>query len=225
MTTTAPGYKSSNGRFILVVVAIVALGLLAVAFLAVNRDSAITDEVRDAAATSEVTIDGDGLTPLPEGVGVTDPATDAEAGNPAPTLTGTGFDDGGEVTIGADGRAKAVYFLAHWCPHCQAELPLVQELIEEGQVPEGLDVYAVSTAVDDTLSNYPPGVWLAREGFERPVIRDDAASSAYAAYGGSGFPYVVYLDGENQVVARSAGELGKDAIAAMWALTVDGSSG
>jgi thiol-disulfide isomerase/thioredoxin len=221
MTTTTPGYQSSNRGFILVVVAIVALGLLGVAYLAVNRDSAISDEVLEAAATSEVTVEGGTLAPLPDTLPVSDPTTDPEAGSPAPTLTGTGF-DGAQITIGADGRAKAVYFLAHWCPHCQAELPLVQELIDEGQVPEGLDIYAVSTSVDDTLGNYPPAVWLAREGFEQPVIRDDAASTAYQAYGGSGFPYVVYLDGENQVVARSAGELGKDNIAAMWALVTDG---
>jgi hypothetical protein len=32
---------------------------------------------------------------------------------------------------------------------------------------------------------------------------------------------VVYLDGENRVVARSAGELGKDNIAAMWSLIAE----
>jgi thiol-disulfide isomerase/thioredoxin len=220
MTSTASAYKSSNRGFILIVVAIVAAGLLAVAYFAANRDSAISDEVRDAEPTSEVTVEGETLSVLPENLPVTDPTSDPEAGNPAPALSGTGF-DGSEVTIAADGRAKAVYFLAHWCPHCQVELPLVQELIDEGQLPEGLDVYAVSTAVDQSRGNYPPGVWLAREGFEQPVIRDDAASTAYQAYGGSGFPYVVYLDGENRVVARSAGELGKDNIAAMWSLIAE----
>jgi hypothetical protein len=54
-------------------------------------------------------------------------------------------------------------------------------------------------------------------------MRDDDDSSALLAYGGSGFPYVVYLDGENRVVARSAGELGRDGIVALWNQTVGAS--
>jgi thiol-disulfide isomerase/thioredoxin len=223
MTSTSPALKSSNTTFVLIVVAVVAVGLLGVAYLAVNRDSPITEEVRDSAATAEVTVEGgESLSPLPEDLPLSDPSTDPEAGTVAPTLTGTGF-DGSEVMIGPDGRPKAVYFLAHWCPHCQRELPVVQQLIADGELPEGLDIYAVSTSVDEGSGNYPPGVWLAREGFDKPTMRDDDDSSALLAYGGSGFPYVVYLDGENRVVARSAGELGRDGIVALWNQTVGAS--
>lgn len=219
MTTTSKRSgppTSSNYGFILVVVGIIVLGLLAVAVLATNRggDSvAVTEE-----QTAAVEIDGAGLTVMPEGVNIGTAANDPAVGLTAPSLTATDF-EGKEITIGADGRPKAVYFLAHWCPHCQAEVGLVQELIDNGGLPDGLDLYAVSTAVDEGRGNYPPQSWLLDEGFEPITVRDDGASSAFTAFGGSGFPYVVYLDGENRLLARSAGQLDAETITNLWVET------
>lgn len=168
------------------------------------------------AATSPVTVEGTALAEMPDVVvtGEDDPA----AGSVAPTLQGTDF-AGNPVTIGADGRAKVVYFVAHWCPHCQAEVPLIQQLIDAGQKPDNVDIYAVSTAVRPEGGNYPPATWLDRVGFSPVTMRDDDGSSAVLAYGAGGFPYAVYLDSQNRVIARSAGELGVEGIAQMWAVT------
>ncbi|MDH3680555.1 MAG: TlpA family protein disulfide reductase [Acidimicrobiia bacterium] len=215
MTTAAPTDRSSRG-FLLIVAAIVVVGLLAVAVVATNRDGDATGE-----QTAIVEVDGVALVELPPDVQITDVASDPAAGTVAPTLAGTDF-GGTEVSIAPDGRPKVVYFLAHWCPHCQEEVPVVQQLIDDGQVPDGLDLYAVSTAVDAGRSNYPPEGWLADEGFTPLTLRDDTASAAFRAYGGSGFPYVVYLDGDNRVLARSAGNLPADAILSLWASTAIG---
>ncbi|MEZ5410438.1 MAG: TlpA disulfide reductase family protein [Acidimicrobiales bacterium] len=168
------------------------------------------------AATAPVSVEGTSLAEMPDVLvtGADDPA----AGSVAPTLRGTDF-DGNPVTIGADGRAKVIYFVAHWCPHCQAEVPLIQQLIDSGQKPDNVDIYAVSTAVRPESGNYPPSTWLDREGFSSVTMRDDGGSSAVLAFGAGGFPYAVYLDSQNRVIARSAGELGIDGIAQMWALT------
>ncbi|MGI9611913.1 MAG: TlpA family protein disulfide reductase [Acidimicrobiales bacterium] len=215
MTTTTPK-DSSNRLFMLAIVAIVVLGLLAVAFLAANRDG--LGEIAEQ-QTDSVEISGDPIAPMPAELQVTDLTTDPAAGTVAPTLVGTDF-LGNEVRIEADGRPKAIYFLAHWCPHCQEEVPVVQDLIDEGQLPEGLDVYGVSTAVDGSRGNFPPQAWLDRADFSPVVLRDDEAGSAFQAYGGSSFPYVVYLDGENRVIARSAGNLPGDSIVSLWESTV-----
>ncbi|MEL7208024.1 MAG: TlpA disulfide reductase family protein, partial [Actinomycetota bacterium] len=135
-----------------------------------------------------------------------------------PTLQATDF-EGNVVTIGADGRPKAIYFLAHWCPHCQDEVPVIQQLIDDGAKPDALDVYAVSTAVDAGRGNYPPQSWLDGEGFEPVVVRDDDTAAAFAGFGGSAFPYVVYLDGDHRVVARAAGNVGAEATTELWELT------
>ena len=42
---------------------------------------------------------------------------------PSPPSPASDF-DGDDITIGADdGTAKVILFVAHWCPHCQAEVP------------------------------------------------------------------------------------------------------
>lgn len=223
-TTSRPSGPptSSNRGFLLVVVGIIVLGLLTVAVLATNRggDSvAAADE-----QTAAVEINGASLAVMPEGVNIGTATNDPVVGSTAPSLTATDF-EGKEITIGADGRPKAVYFLAHWCPHCQAEVGLVQELIDNGSLPDGIDLYAVSTAVDEGRGNYPPQSWLLDEGFQPITVRDDGGSSAFTAFGGSGFPYVVYLDGENQLLARSAGQLDAETIMNLWAETTAGRSG
>ena len=168
------------------------------------------------AATAPVSVVGAPLADMPDVLvtGDDDPA----AGAVGPTLQGTDF-DGKPVTIGPDGRAKVIYFVAHWCPHCQAEVPLIQQLIDSGQKPDNVDIYAVSTAVKPEGGNYPPSAWLDRVGFTPVAMRDDDTSSAVLAYGAGGFPYAVYLDSQNRVIARSAGELGLEGIAQMWAVT------
>jgi cytochrome c biogenesis protein CcmG, thiol:disulfide interchange protein DsbE len=220
MTATAPKKtkkaapaapaKSGSKAFMLGVVGIVVVGLLLVAFLAKGHKSAISGD-----PTGAVAISGAPLTQMPQSTGVTDSTTDPSYGAVAPTLVGTSF-DGSDVTIKPDGRYKAVYFIAHWCPHCQKEVPLVQELISEGKVPANMDIYAVSTAVKPDAGNYPPQGWLDRIKLKATIMRDDANSQALSAYGGGGFPYAVYLDGDNKVIGRSSGELGKDGIATMW---------
>ena len=66
--------------------------------------------------------------------------------------------DGNPVTItpGEDGPLMLV-FLAHWCPHCNAEIPVLQEWEASGAIPEDLSIVGVSTAVVRDRPNYPPG--------------------------------------------------------------------
>lgn len=221
-TISNPSDQSSKG-FMLAIGAILVVGLAAVAFFVTNRgEGAATAEAGEQ--TADIEISGEGLTPMPAGVSLTDAGSDPSVGQVAPALTGTGF-DGSEITIEADGTPKVIYFLAHWCPHCQREVPQVQSLIDAGRVPDGLDIYAVSTAVDRGRGNFPVSTWLEEEGFTPPTMRDNASSSALVAYGNGGFPYAVYLDGDNRVIARSSGELGADTIAQLWAATAGAVTG
>jgi thiol-disulfide isomerase/thioredoxin len=215
---TAPDQASGRG-FIIAIAAIMVVGLAAVAYFVSTRgEGAATAEAGEQTAAIEVS--GDALAPMPSGINLTGPDSDPAFGQVAPTLTGTAF-DGSDVSIEPDGTPKAIYFLAHWCSHCQAEVPIVQRLIDQGQVPDNLEIYAVSTAVDRGRGNFPVSSWLEDEGFTPTVVRDDDASSALNAYGNGGFPYVIYVDGENRVLARSSGELGADAIASLWQVTAE----
>ncbi|MDA3039946.1 MAG: TlpA disulfide reductase family protein [Actinomycetota bacterium] len=202
--------ESGGKGFILAILAIVLVGAGLVAFLAANRDSKVGGQ------TAAVEVEGDDLPPFEQsGVSGSD---DPALGLVAPTFTGTTF-AGEPLTLGPDGTPKVVYFLAHWCSHCQAEVPKIQEMIDADQLPDGLEIYGVSTAVDASRGNFPPESWLDVENFTPPTLKDDTGSPALQAWGGQSFPYVVYLDGDNRVIARSSGEIDDQQILELWALT------
>jgi thiol-disulfide isomerase/thioredoxin len=96
-------------------------------------------------------------------------------------------------------------FVAHWCPHCQREVPLLAKWLKGGQ-PAGVELYSVATSTSAQQANYPPSAWLAREGWTVPVLTDDEASGAAQAYGLTSFPYFVFIDSSGKVVQRMAGE-------------------
>ena len=75
-----------------------------------------------------VTVEGSALPALD------DPSDDAAVGLTAPVLTGENF-DGAAVTTASDGGPVMVIFLAHWCPHCNAEIPRLLDLEAAGASP------------------------------------------------------------------------------------------
>jgi len=133
-------------------------------------------------------------------------ATDASVGMPAPEVTGTDW-NGTPVSITDDGRAKILVFLAHWCPVCQDEVPIITSWLSAGLLPEGVDMYTVATAISRVRDNYPPSEWLEREGWEPPVILDDEAGTAAAAFGLPAYPYFVFVKADGTVAGRISGRL------------------
>lgn len=128
----------------------------------------------------------------------------SEVGEPAPALEGTDALTGEALTIPSEG-AKLVVFLAHWCPHCQAEVPLLVDWIDSGGVPEGVEVYGVATSNDPNADNFPADEWLEREGWAQPTLLDEDDSMA-AAYGVEGFPYLAFVDESGEIVETLSGE-------------------
>lgn len=166
-----------------------------------------------AAANAEreqapITVTGDPLPAYPESATVlADPTSDPAVGQTPPTLTGVSFDSSELKIDPADGRAKVIIFLAHWCPHCQNEVPRIQKWIDDGNQPDDVDIYAVSTSVNSDRVNYPPSKWIVRENFTPPVMLDGADSPAAQAYSLPGFPYFVALNADGTVAQRGSGEV------------------
>lgn len=160
------------------------------------------DLVDDAPATAT----GDDLPPLPES------GADPAVGSPLPRLSGTSM-EGSLMTVPESGRPTMIVFLAHWCPHCQAEVPVVQQWVDDGGLPDDVDLVAVSTAIDPRRPNHPPSAWLRREGWTSPVLVDGNDVAARAA-GVSAYPFFVAVDGDGNVVARTSGELSADQLTA-----------
>ena len=154
-------------------------------------------------ARSSIGISGD---PLPE---FTDPAADAAVGQAVPTLTGTNL-DGEPISIGPGDGPMAVVVLAHWCEHCQAEVPVLVDYLASTGMPEGVRLVGLSTSIDAARPNYPPSNWLENEGWTVPTMVDDGSSRALAGLGMTSFPGFIFVDSDGQVVQRHSGRLSAD---------------
>ena len=178
-----------------------------------NRAGPESTIERDTATGDLNFLDSTVLPGMPEEVAIAI-AGDPAHGVPAPSVEGTDF-DGLSVEISQDGRAKAIYFLGHWCPHCNDQFEVLMSLADRGEVPESLDIYVVSTANDQ--SSTPPLVgWLAGASDHVSVVRDDDGSRALRIFGGDNLPYVVYLDQDHHVRARSVGRLTEAETEELW---------
>lgn len=141
-----------------------------------------------------------------------DAANDPALGRPAPVLEGFGF-LGNEVTT-TPGNPMLLVFLAHWCPFCQKEVPVLVRWNQSGLVPSDLDVIAVTTGTDPTQPNYPPSAWLANERWPElwPVLVDNQDQTAANSFGLSGYPFMVLIDGDGNVRWRNSGEIAAEAL-------------
>lgn len=200
--------SSSTSRYLL---PLLGVGLILVAAVAAI---VLTSGSGDGGAASTPPPSGSSGPIASEGApvisGASLPVFEATAGDPAigqaiPTVEGTDF-AGQPVSIEANGRPKVVLFLAHWCGHCQAEVPLLQAWLDAGGGPSDVDLVSVATSIDQSLPNYPPEAWLEREGWTTPVIVDRAGTVA-TAYGLSAFPFWVFVGADGTVTGRLTGEL------------------
>lgn len=177
------------------------LAVTAIASGGGSDDDKTTEGVQQ---TGSVKVTGTPLPELPR-----DGGADPAVGQPIPELEGQAF-DGGPTLIPNDGRAKLIVFVAHWCPHCQKEIPLLAGHLRSHPLPDNLDLYTVSTAVDSKRPNYPPSSWLTKEKWDAPTLADSEDGKAAEAFGLSAFPYFVAVDGAGKVVARTTGEITTD---------------
>jgi thiol-disulfide isomerase/thioredoxin len=139
---------------------------------------------------------------------------DGSIGTETPVTDGESF-DGSPVAIGGTTESPMMYvFLAHWCPHCNDEIPQLIELRDSGALPAELGVVGVSTAVAADRPNYPPSEWIVESGWPWPVMADDEQLTAMASFGGTGFPFTVLTDADGTVLARRAGSATADEISA-----------
>jgi cytochrome c biogenesis protein CcmG, thiol:disulfide interchange protein DsbE len=190
------------GPIIGIVAVVLALVFAGAVLATAPWESDDNTDVAGAVEFQSVNVEGNPLPPEP-----TDGQPDGAVGTVAPELSGSTF-TGEPIEIANDGRPKAVMFYAHWCPHCQRELPVVTDWLEQNRdAYPGVDFYSVSTDVRSTQPNFPPSEWFDDEGYSLPVMADSSQNAAANAFGLSGYPYMVFLDSENKVVSRVSSEV------------------
>ncbi|MFM7617320.1 MAG: TlpA family protein disulfide reductase [Actinomycetes bacterium] len=159
-----------------------------------------TTNSRGGEISKRVTVDG---AALPE---FTTSVDDPAIGEAAPKLVGNDF-AGAPVTLGgASGKPQVIVFFAHWCPHCQREVPIIVSLAKGGTF-DGIALGGVSTGTTDQAVNYPPSAWLDRVGWPAPVLVDTANQTAAEAYGLTGYPFLVFVNEDGTVAGRWSGEM------------------
>ena len=190
---------NTRNRSLLVAVALV-VAIAAVLAVLMTRSEG-QDDSSNQTVQGSPQIAGDSLADFDRG------SRDGAIDRQAPEVRGVDF-NGRSVAIANDGRPKIIVFLAHWCPHCQAEVPWVQAWVASGAKPDGVDLYAVPTWIDSGRPNYPPDAWLEGEGWSSPVLVDSNDAVA-DAFGVRGVPFWVFLRSDGTVALRLSGGIGE----------------
>ena len=178
-------------------------GVLGLALIVLLAASIAGEEPIDSSVGfGDVTVEGNAL-PTIDNPNAGDPTV----GVVAPTLSGADW-NGTPVSIAPDGRSKIVVLLAHWCPHCQVEVPVILDWAASGGLPAEVDLYGVTVLTNPSRVEFPPQDWLEGEGWDFPTIMDSEVGDAALAYGLTGTPYYLVLDGENRNLGRFSGEIG-----------------
>jgi hypothetical protein len=150
------------------------------------------------AAYSTVTVVGDYL-PVYGSAG-----TDTAVGMAMPEISGQDA-AGNEVAITNDGKAKVIVAIAHWCPVCAEEIPVVRDWFAATTLPANVEMYSLAIFTDPTRANFPPGAFLAGQQWNLPLILDDTAGTAASALGAHAVPFWILVWEDGTVLARGAG--------------------
>jgi len=190
---------AKNKNLLFAIAGVVVLALMVVWF------SGSDEPVGEMVPTVEVAVVQVTGVPLPSFV---NELGDVAVGMEAPGVSGVSF-TGEEVAVQpGEGSAYVLGFFAHWCPHCQRELPGLSEWMMFNDPPDGVEVVAVSTAVNDGAPNYPPSAWFREVGWTADVLVDSEAMGVADAFGLSSYPFFVLVGADGNVVARVSGEIG-----------------
>ena len=199
--------KKQRNVFVAIGLVVVAAAAIAIGAGGGSNNSSSTTTIPagngsiGAAEFQPVAVTGSALTPLGDG------QMDASRGAPGPVLKGYSL-TGLPVNVNpmTDGPTMLV-FLAHWCPHCNREVPRLIDWKEQGLVPDNLRVVGITTGSRNDQANWPPSEWIETMKWPFEVMADSETQQAAAAYGVDGYPFMVILDAQGNVAKRMSGEV------------------
>jgi thiol-disulfide isomerase/thioredoxin len=141
---------------------------------------------------------------------------DAALGSVLGEVAGIEYYTETEMTVDpTDGTARAWLIWAHWCPHCQRELPPLSEwyAANADQYPN-VELISVSSSIDPTRGN-PLEPYLDELQLPFPVIVDPDLTLA-EQFGLSAYPFWVFTAGDGTTLLRVAGFLEIDQVASIF---------
>ena len=209
--------QKNSSRLVVIGVVVAVIVALLIAVIVGSGESSDSTDVPVVPGASDapsgdveqnrpVTVEGQALDRLG------DSGADTSIGAPAPALLGANFDGSSVNVTPGEGGPYMVVFLAHWCPHCNAEIPRLIEWQQSGAVPSDLRVIGVSTGVASDRPNYPPSDWVVAKQWPWPVMADSEGQDAAIAYGVSGYPFFAIVGADGKIKVRASGEVEIDAL-------------
>ena len=160
--------------------------------------STTASTIVDGAGYSTVTVVGDYLPVYGSA------ETDTAVGMAMPEISGQDA-AGNDVAITNDGKAKLIVAIAHWCPVCADEIPVVRDWYAATTLPANVEMYSLAIFTDPTRANFPPGGFLTGQAWNLPLILDDPVSTAASALGAHAVPFWILVWEDGTVLARGAG--------------------
>lgn len=137
-------------------------------------------------------------------------AADTAVGLPMPELAGTDF-AGNPLAVEADGRAKLLVGLAHWCPYCNNEVPILNDWYAGG-IPDGVDVIVMHVFADPAKPHFPPATWVEELELALPLIADDESRTLVRTLGIPAVPFWLLVSADGTVMERGTGQVGADVL-------------
>lgn len=136
--------------------------------------------------------------------------SDPNAADPAihqtiPTFTAQDF-SGVSHTVRPGNGPYMLVFAAHWCPHCQKELPDLVAMKKNKKIPADVDMIVIATSTSSERPNYPPSSWLKDMPWPGLSVADTRDGAIAQAFGLTGYPYIIYIADDGSVQARTQGE-------------------
>ncbi len=149
--------------------------------------------------------------PLPAYDDIEPGERDPAVGLDAPIVTGTDMLTGAGLST-STGSPVLLGFYAHWCPHCQREVPDIVRWLDDNELPDGVDFVAISTFNDQARGNHPADAWLARERWPQPVLSDTADHQVAWTFGIASVPFTIAVTADGRIAGRVSGNIGPDGL-------------
>lgn len=134
-----------------------------------------------------------------------------EVGDAVPDFSAPGIGGGDVSWSDFDGSPAVLSVWAPWCPHCQVELPLLSQVMQD--FPD-VSFVTVVTAIGDSPGP-DAGAFLEDNGITAPTAVDDGAGTLAQAFGIQGFPTLYFVGSDGAVVQVYEGEVDAETLRAV----------
>ncbi|MGZ8599138.1 MAG: TlpA family protein disulfide reductase [Actinomycetota bacterium] len=129
--------------------------------------------------------------------------TPLEPGESVPSFTAPELSGGKVDWKDYAGQPVVLSVWAPWCPHCQAELPVVDRVMKDYA---GVGWVTIVTSMGDQPGPTPEEYMLQNE-LDFATAVDDEAGTLAAAFGIQGFPTLYFVNSDGTVALELEGEV------------------